>query len=67
MTLWTQFIHPITQHFRRGRGRFIEERFPTILTDRICDLGGSRHFWEKLGLPIRHENVTIYNISADET
>jgi hypothetical protein len=67
MTIWSKFIHPITHHFRRARGEFIARNFPNILTARICDLGGSRHFWEKLALPIKPENITIYNISADET
>jgi len=66
MTIWSNFIHPITQHFRKGRGKFIAANFPDILSARICDLGGSRHFWEKLALPVRPENITIYNISADE-
>jgi len=34
---------------------------------RICDLGGSRHFWDKLNLDVPRQNITIYNISSDET
>lgn len=34
---------------------------------KICDIGGSRHFWDKLGLDVPPENITIYNISTDET
>lgn len=34
---------------------------------RICDLGGSRHFWEKLDIGVPHRNITIYNINDDET
>jgi hypothetical protein len=41
--------------------------FPNIRTARICDLGGSLHFWEKLGLDVPLENITIYNISTHET
>jgi SAM-dependent methyltransferase len=43
------------------------ERFPDIRNYKICDLGGSRHFWEKLGFDIPASNITIFNISDDET
>lgn len=67
MNLWHRVIHPITQHFRRRRGRFLQQQFPEILTARICDLGGSRHFWDKLDLPVPRNNITIFNIDAQET
>lgn len=67
MTLWHQIIHPITQHFRRKRGKFLLQRFPDIRQLRICDLGGSQHFWDKLDLGVPCENITIYNISSAET
>ena len=68
LKLWHKFIHPVTKHFRQKRGKFLKSTFPDITAWRICDLGGSRHFWEKIaidGLP--RKNITIYNISADET
>ena len=68
MKLWHKFIHPVTKHFRQKRGKFLKAAFPDIGAWRVCDLGGSRHFWDKIvieGLP--RENITIYNISADET
>jgi len=67
VSLWHRVIHPITQHFRRGRGRFLDAQFPDIRRMRICDLGGSRHFWDKLNLDVPRQNITIYNISSDET
>jgi 2-polyprenyl-3-methyl-5-hydroxy-6-metoxy-1,4-benzoquinol methylase len=67
MRLWHRVIHPISSHFRRRRGRVLLERFPQIRNYKICDLGGSRHFWEKLGLDIPESNITIFNISDDET
>ena len=67
MSLWHHVIHPITRHFRRQRGRFMIARCPDLCRMRICDLGGSRHFWDKLGLDIPRQNITIYNISSDET
>lgn len=67
MDLWHAVIHPITLRFRRRRGQFLLASFPDIRTSRICDLGGSRHFWDKLALDIPHANITIYNISSSET
>lgn len=67
MSLWHRVIHPVTQHFRRRRGKFLLEEFPDILKLKICDLGGSQHFWDKLGLDVPCDQITIYNISAAET
>ena len=67
MNLWHRVIHPITQYFRQRRGRFILERFPAVRQARICDLGGSRHFWDKLDIDVPHPHITIYNISSNET
>ncbi|MDM0046710.1 methyltransferase domain-containing protein [Variovorax dokdonensis] len=33
---------------------------------RICDLGGSRHFWDKVDLPVSRDRITIYNIDDGE-
>jgi len=67
MSLWHRIIHPITQYFRQRRGSFIRAQFPDIRQLRICDLGGSQHFWDKLGLDVPYEHITIYNISHSET
>lgn len=67
MSLWHRIIHPITQHFRQRRGRFILSQFPDIRSLKICDLGGSQHFWDKLGIDVPYEHITIYNISHSET
>lgn len=67
MSVWHRVIHPITQYFRRRRGQFLLQHFPKIREMRICDLGGSRHYWQKLGIDIPPTNITIYNISASET
>jgi SAM-dependent methyltransferase len=67
MSIWHRVIHPITHHFRQQRGQFIRAAFPHIATQRICDLGGSRHFWDKLGLAVPRQHITIYNISSGET
>lgn len=67
MSIWHRFIHPITAHFRRRRGELLLKMFPGIGTARIVDVGGSRHFWDKVDLPIPWSNLTIYNISLSET
>ncbi len=67
MNLWHRLIHPLTHRFRRRRGQFILANFPDIRTARICDLGGSIHFWDKLEIDVPRGNITIYNISANET
>jgi hypothetical protein len=67
MTIWHRIIHPISLHFRRKRGAFLLEEFPEIRTYKICDVGGSLHFWEKVGLEVPERNITIYNVSDSET
>src|SRR3972149_6149337 len=52
LRLWHRVILPATAHFRRRRR---------------CDLGGSRHFWDNLGIDVPRENITIFNISEGET
>lgn len=67
MRWWHLLIHPVTAHFRRKRGAFLLAQYPGIRSYRICDLGGSRHFWEKVALDIPIENITVFNISDSET
>ena len=67
MKLWHRFIHPITSYFRQKRGQFLFKQFPEMRSYKICDLGGSRHFWEKLNLDIPAGHITVFNISDAET
>lgn len=67
MYLWHRVIHLITAHFRKQRGLFLQMTFPDLRNYRICDLGGSRHFWEELDLGISSGNIKIYNIDDGET
>ena len=67
INIWHSVIHPITRHFRKSRGRFLLEKFPNIAEYKICDLGGSRHFWDKISVGIPTENITIVNVSDGET
>lgn len=66
MKILHRVIHPVTSHFRRKRGRFLFVQFPDMRSYKICDLGGSRHFWEKLNLDIPPGQITVFNISDAE-
>ncbi len=61
-TLWMRFIHPVTGFFRKRRGKFMRAAFPGIESMTVCDLGGSIHFWQKVGITIPPERLTILNI-----
>jgi len=65
MRPWHRFIHPIQRYFRRKRGARLLQRYPNLANLKICDLGGSRHFWEESGLPLG--NIVILNVSEGET
>jgi hypothetical protein len=62
MNAWGRFIHPVTAHFRKRRGLILRALWPGISEFKIADVGGSRHFWEKVDLAIPHRQITIYNI-----
>src|SRR5438128_8348071 len=64
-TLWTRFIHPVTGVFRKRRGTFMRSQFPGIESMTVCDLGGSIHFWQKVGIAIPPERLTILNNEDD--
>jgi Methyltransferase domain len=61
--IWPLVIVPITRYFRARRGKMILQLFPDIGSYRICDLGGSIHFWHSVGLPVAPENIEILNLS----
>jgi hypothetical protein len=63
--LWEPFIHGLSSRFRRARARRILRLFPDIANGRVCDLGGSLHFWETVAGIIDCGDLTILNISQD--
>lgn len=67
LRLWHAVIHPVTGYFRRRRGRLLAERFPGLHGMRILDVGGSEHFWDKLGLDVARERIVLLNVSCTET
>jgi hypothetical protein len=66
MRLWHRFIHPISAHFRSKRAVELLKHYPGLAEWTICDLGGSRHFWQESKLDVDPERITIVNISLDE-
>lgn len=63
--LWHRVILKITGHFRRQRGQLITRNFPDLASYRVCDLGGSRHFWVSASLGSRPRRVEVLNITVD--
>jgi len=67
MHIWHRFIHPISSYFRGKRAETLLRYYPNFADLRICDLGGSRHFWEESNLDVNPGNINIVNISSDTT
>jgi hypothetical protein len=64
-SLWLEFFHPLSTHFRKKRFSEILHRAPELLSKRILDVGGSVHFWEEAGVSIGDHDITILNIALD--
>ena len=64
-TIWLSFFHPISSRFRKRRFAKILRREPELLAKRILDVGGSVHFWQKVGVDLDRHDITILNIAAD--
>ena len=67
MRIWHEFIHPVSAYFRSKRAALLLNRYPDIGEWTICDLGGSRHFWQESKLQVNPANITILNVSAGAT
>jgi len=59
------FMRPISRRFRRRRFERILAQEPELLQKRILDLGGSLHFWQKVGVDLNRHDITLLNIAAD--
>lgn len=64
--LWHRVILAVTGHFRRQRGAELMRTFPDLDRYRVCDLGGSRHFWISAALSAQPESVEVLNISMED-
>jgi hypothetical protein len=63
--LWLSFFHPISARFRRKRFAQILRAEPELLSMRILGVGGSVHFWQKVGVDLDRHDITILNIARD--
>jgi hypothetical protein len=63
--LWLAFIHPICRHFRISRASKIRSLLPNFEQSNVCDIGGSRHYWEKVNGILKPNKLTILNIADD--
>jgi hypothetical protein len=63
--LWHRVILKVTGHFRRRRGQLLTKTFPVLSSYRVCDLGGSRHFWLSAAIENRPERVEVLNITME--
>lgn len=66
-TIWHRFIRPVSSFFRAKRSKFLMDQIGEISEAQICDVGGSRHFWESSKLPVSPENLVLVNIDEGET
>jgi len=64
-SLWTAFVHPISRATRRRRAKEIVGLFPRFNQSKVLDLGGSRHFWEKMEGILEPADLTVLNIADD--
>lgn len=62
MRVWDRFIHPISRIARRKRARQILEIFPSFNAATVLDVGGSRHYWEKMQGILEPQSLKIINI-----
>ncbi len=65
MTAWVRFVHAVSGHFRRGRSRILRDHCPDLKHKRVCDLGGSRHFWETMPSDLVPDDLVLLNIADD--
>ena len=65
MTAWVRFVHALSGHFRRGRSQILRDNCPDLKAKRVCDLGGSRHFWETMPPDLVPEDLVLLNIADD--
>lgn len=65
ITLWDRIVHSSSEYFRRKRGALFRETLPAFTSLKVCDVGGSRHFWEKQEAANIPRDLTLVNIRDD--
>lgn len=65
MNPWVVFVSAVSGHFRRKRSALYRACCPDLRGLRVCDLGGSRHFWETMPADLVPADLTLLNIEDD--
>lgn len=65
MSAWIAFVGTISGHFRRGRSALYRRLCPDLSRMKVCDLGGSRHFWEAMPKDLVPADLTLLNVADD--
>jgi hypothetical protein len=60
---WGVLVHPTMEYFRKRRAKRILSIAPDFNNMRICDIGGSRHYWEKVYPVLDPKSLTILNVT----
>lgn len=63
--LWHRLILAVTGRFRRRRVRLLLELFPNACNFEVCDLGGSKHFWQSVSSILRPRHVDVVNLESE--
>ena len=66
MTAWVTFVHRISGYFRKTTQPGCNRTYSADMASlRVCDLGGSRHFWETMPSDMMPAHLTLLNIADD--
>jgi hypothetical protein len=63
--LWDNVVHRYMRIFRRRRAKELLRLIPHFETCTVCDVGGSRHYWEKVSGILTPQSLVILNIRDD--
>ncbi len=65
MSAWVTFVHGLSGYFRKRRSQIYRTYAADMASLRVCDLGGSRHFWETMPADMLPAHLTLLNIADD--
>ena len=65
MSAWVTFVHGLSGYFRKRRSQIYRTYAADMASLRVCDLGGSRHFWESMPADMLPAHLTLLNIADD--
>lgn len=65
MSAWVSFVTFFSRRFRLARSALYRRECPDLSRLRVCDLGGSRHFWETMPEDLVPGTLTLLNVADD--